>query len=383
MARIIVRILIAALFPLLVVSCAAPKKVEAVRPGVQTLNVASPGSAVELNVLVDNGHLKYSVARGGAAVIETSPLVFTVDGVDLVSGVVLKKTGEDSHDETYATRGAHSRAIDKHRGSIFSLRHLKSGTDYTLETRAFDDGVAYRFILPGDESKSRVPDERSLFTLPAGSTLWYHGLRGHYEGDYVKRDVAEVPTGEWVAPPLTVKLPNDSGYASISESNLVNYSGFALESDGKRGFAIGLGHRQPVSYPYELRYSKEDVARHSQPAKISGTITTPWRVVIVAADLNKLVNSDAISNLAAPPDEKFFPKGIATPWVRPGRAVWQYLDGPNRSDSPADPLAAAAPAPSQSDDGTSASPATTRAARPRPDARGHEDLQPPRRGVGV
>jgi alpha-glucosidase len=188
-------------------------------------------------------------------------------------------------------------------------------------------------------------------------------LRGHYEGDYVKRDVAEVPTGEWVAPPLTVKLPNDSGYASISESNLVNYSGFALESDGKRGFAIGLGHRQPVSYPYELRYSKEDVARHSQPAKISGTITTPWRVVIVAADLNKLVNSDAISNLAAPPDEKFFPKGIATPWVRPGRAVWQYLDGPNRSDSPADPLAAAAAAPSQSDDGTSASPATTRAAR--------------------
>ena len=194
-------------------------------------------------------------------------------------------------------------------GQRFSLRHVKSGTDYTLETRAFDDGIAYRFIVPGDESKSRVPDERSVFTLPAGSTLWYHGMRGHYEGDYVRRDVGEVPAGEWAAPPLTVKLPNDAGYASISESNLVNYSGFALESDGKRGFTIGLAHRQPVSYPYELRYSKEDVARLSQPAKISGTITTPWRVVIVAPDLNKLVNSDMISQPGAAAGRETVPEG--------------------------------------------------------------------------
>jgi alpha-glucosidase len=360
------------LFPLLVVvtaGCAPKKTMEAIRPGVQRFAVASPGGAVELTLLVDNGHLKYSVARGGASVIESSPLVFTIDGVDIASGVISRKVEPYDGNETYPTRGVHFRATDKHHGTRFSFRHLKSGTEYTLEARAFDDGVAYRCIVPGDESKSRVPDERSLFALPAGSTLWYHGLRGHYEGEYVKRDVAEVPAGEWVAPPLTVKLPKAGGYASISEANLVNYSGAALEADGKRGFAIGLGHRQPVSYPYELRYTRDDIARHSQPAKVAGTITTPWRVVIVSPDLNKLVNTDIITSLASPPDEKLFPKGQATPWIRPGRAVWQYLDGGARRDAPADPLAtsppagAAAAARAQSNDSASPAPATTRPRR--------------------
>jgi alpha-glucosidase len=44
-------------------------------------------------------------------------------------------------------------------------------------------------------------------------------------------------------------------------------------------------------------------------------------------DLNALVNSDIISSLSPPPDEKIFAQGIRTDWVKPGRAVWRYLDG--------------------------------------------------------
>ncbi len=60
---------------------------------------------------------------------------------------------------------------------------------------------------------------------------------------------------------------------------------------------------------------------------MEGPITTPWRVVIVGRDLNTLVNSDAIHNLCPPPDKTLFPQGMQTPWLRPGRAVWRYLDG--------------------------------------------------------
>ena len=59
----------------------------------------------------------------------------------------------------------HSTATDRHREIRFSLRHAQSGTDYTLETRLFDDGVAYRFVLPGAEGTSRVPDEMSKFMI--------------------------------------------------------------------------------------------------------------------------------------------------------------------------------------------------------------------------
>ena len=326
--------------------------------------LSGPGR-VHAGVVIEDGQLKFGVKRDAREVIEASPLSFVVDGVDLCAGVgqANVKSGPqgDEVDETYPTRGVHSTAVNRFQQSRMSLRHAASGTKYRMDVRVFDDGVAYRFVLDGGPHELRTPDERSVFTLPAGSTVWSHGMRGHYEGEYTKRDAAGIPAGEWVATPLTVKLPDNTGYASISESNVVNSSGFALESVGERKFVIGLGHRQPPSYPYTLRYAKEDVARVSQPAKIAGTITTPWRVVIVAADLNALVNSDIISNLAEQPDPKLFPQGVATDWVKPGRAVWEYLDRDNPRDLPADPLPSTRAVAAATK--TTTSPATTRAAR--------------------
>jgi len=39
------------------------------------------------------------------------------------------------------------------------------------------------------------------------------------------------------------------------------------------------------------------------------------------------VNSSILPNLCPPPDPKLFPEGTRTPWIKPGRAVWRYLDG--------------------------------------------------------
>ncbi len=60
--------------------------------------------------------------------------------------------------------------------------------------------------------------------------------------------------------------------------------------------------------------------RLAQPAAISGTVTTPWRVVMIANGLNALVNNDMVHNLCPPPDRKLFPKGIKTEWIQPGAA---------------------------------------------------------------
>jgi len=156
--------------------------------------------------------------------------------------------------------------------------------------------------------------------------VWHHDLEGHYEAVHHKSDVADLKAEEWIAPPMTFKLPAGAGYASITEAALANYSGMALQADGRRGFTVSLGHKHPASYPFWLRYSN-DVERVSKPAAISGTITSPWRVIVIGADLNTLVNSDLIPNLCPPPDPKFFPQGIHTDWIKPGRAVWKYLDG--------------------------------------------------------
>ncbi len=218
----------------------------------------------------------------------------------------------------------HSTAVNRANGTRITAQH-KSGQQFTVDVRAADDAVAFRFIVQG--SGKRVPDAATAFHIPAGSIVWSHDLSGHYESLYERRRIEDMPSGEWAGPPVTFKLPDGAGYGSITEAGLQDYAGMALQADAGNIFRERLGHSHPASYPYVLRYKEENAKRLAIPAAIDGVITTTWRVVMAGRDLNTLVNSDAVHNLAHPPDKKLFPEGTATPWVRPGRAVWRYLDG--------------------------------------------------------
>jgi alpha-glucosidase len=285
----------------------------------------SPKTKLRLVVALENGRLTHCETLAGASVVEPSPLGIIVDGTDLGQGATLDGVEHYTTDTRYPWHGVHSEAVDRSNGARLRFRHAASKTTFTIDARVFDDAVAFRVLVPG--SGRRVPDAAISFRLPAGSTVWFHGARDHYEGLYARKALADVAADEWAGPPLTFRLPKDAGYASITEAALSGYAGMMLQADGHGGFHERLGHAVPASYPYVLRYGEENAKRLATAAALDGPIATPWRVVLVGPDLNSLVNSDAVHNLAAPPDPRLFPQGLATPWLRSGRAVWRYLDG--------------------------------------------------------
>ena len=301
------------------------------RVRMEQVQVTSPDGNVRLTILPNAERLTFTVTLADTTVLDPSTIVMNLDGYDLSTGVVAGPVERYEINETYPWYGAHSMAVNHCNGARISLQHDLSFINYILEVQAFNDGVAFRHVIPGEEGASRVPDEYTTFVIPADSTVWYHDLGGHYEAEYEKNDISDVQPGQWAGPPMTFKLPGNAGYGSITEANLVNYSGMALEADGRRGFITGLGHRQPLNYPYELRFGRDEAKRLGKPASVDGTITTPWRVVMVGRDLNTLVNSTIVPNLCPPPDPRYFPEGIKTSWIKPGRAVWRYLDGGDRS----------------------------------------------------
>jgi len=293
------------------------------------ITVASPDGRVQFRLsLGDKGRLQYAVAFKDKPVIEVSALGIIVDGVNLAAGAQIGKVEQYQVDETYPWYGAHSTAANRCNGVKIAVTHVQSHSAYTLEIRAYNDGIAFRQVVPGEGK--RIPDEATSFRLPTGSTVWYHDMEGHYEGVHARKGIASVPAGDWAAPPVTFRLADNLGYASITEGALVQYSGMALQADGEGGFNARLGHSVPASWPFRLRF-KQDVERMTQPAAITGTITTPWRIVMIGPDLNTMVNCDIVHNVAAAPDPKLFPDGLKTDWVKPGRAVWSYLDGGNRT----------------------------------------------------
>ncbi len=293
------------------------------------ITIASPNSAIKFDLsLRSENRLSYRITLNGQPVVELSRAGIIIDGVNLGDAASVSGVERTKRDERYRTRGVHAVAFNRYNGAKVALIHQPSGTRYVMEIRAFDDGVAFRYIVPASTATpQRTPDEANGFNFPPRSTVWYHDLDGHYEGVHEKKDIEDVPEGEWAAPPVTAQLPDASGYASITEAGLKDYAGMVLETDRRGGFAARLAHAAPASYPYRLRYPALDVRRLENPASIKGEISTPWRVVLAGRDLNTLVNNDIITNLSAAPDPALFPQGIDTPWVKPGRAVWRYLDG--------------------------------------------------------
>ena len=287
--------------------------------------VASPDRSLALSIAPVNGRLAWNVRFGATTILEPSALGLIVDGADLGDGAALGRVETYRVSDSFPWRGLKSEIKYRAQGARIRVTHTPSKTDYTIDVQVSNDAAAIRFVVPG--TGNRVPDAGVHFQIPAGSMVWSHGLRDHYEALYEKKPIEALSDGEWAAPPITIKLPNGAGYAAILESNLRNYPGMALQADGKRGFLERLGHSHPPGYPYTLRYGEENAKRLAVPAAVTGTITTPWRVVSFGRDLNALVNSDAVHALADPHDPSLFPLGARTQWLKHGRAVWRYLDG--------------------------------------------------------
>jgi alpha-glucosidase len=290
------------------------------------LKLKSPDGHIEMLLSIDAGHLSWQASMDGHILMEKEPLGAYAGGDAMAGAIHFGKAQDYRIDDTYPWYGVHSVAEEHGRDLRVPLLGAGGSTVFTLEARAYNNGVAFRMMLPSSEP--RVPQETVGFRPVAGSEVWsFDPSVAQYEGVYEKSRAAEIPRGGFMAPPVVIELPGDSAYLAITEGRLVNYPGMVLQSNGDGAFFARPGNEVPPDKALIYFQGDETAKRLAIPAKISGPIVTPWRIVMIARNLNSLVNNDIVSDVSEPPDPKIFPEGIRTPWIKPGRAVWNYLDG--------------------------------------------------------
>ena len=173
------------------------------------------------------------------------------------------------------------------------------------ERREFADGYAERYVLP--EGRRMIGGERTTWTLPADATVWYQtmraGDRGGYENPYETCAAGDVPEGTLLALPVTAKL-KDGTYLLITEADLVDYTDLVIKSRGNGTFVA-------------------DYHAEKGPFEQTGRAVTPWRVTLVAKDLQTLATSDIVRRLCPEPPAERAAKAAA--FAKPGRATWQWL----------------------------------------------------------
>lgn len=292
-------ILLSVLFCAIVISCTPKATIE------------SPDKNVSARIFQDeNKSLFYEVVFHGDTVVRKSQLGLIVDGDTLGLNVEMNLLKSPTIREEYTTRGFHTKAINHYHEYVYEV---KSGEQkFQLEARVYNDGFAYRYILLEDKTY-KINGELSSFACPKNTPVWYFERPNAwklktYAGEWLRTLSDSLyrvsPNGPVQGPVLVYEL-NSGGYMAITEAALYNYSGMRLEAKADASL--------------QANFTEND------GFEVSGELTTPWRVIILAKDLTSLVNTDIITNLNPEPDKELF---ADTSWIKLGRSVWSWWSDP-------------------------------------------------------
>jgi alpha-glucosidase len=155
-----------------------------------TLVISSPDKQIEFRLFSRNNKLQFTVLYKNRPVIVNSELIMLLNDKIMRGDLIIKAVQPYEINEQYPWLGVHATAVNNCKGVKIAVQH--AGTADTLDIRVFNDGIAFRMILPAAANASRIPDEATVFNLPAGSTLWYHDMEMHYESVHVKKEISRL-----------------------------------------------------------------------------------------------------------------------------------------------------------------------------------------------
>jgi alpha-glucosidase len=264
------------------------------------VSVKSPDGKIEFIAAPDaDGHLAYTITAGGKAVMEESQLGITVAGVDLGAGAALGEAARGSLDETYPMRGNKPTAVNRCDTAAIAVTTGAQG--WTLEVRAYDDGVGFRYVVPGPSGRV-VNGEATRFKFPAATKVWWQEMMrpgSRYEKPYTATDISAFAVNAVPACMLTAELPG-GGYAFLTEADVIDQPGMYFTYRGNRSLQ----------------------STFVETWTSAGAVVSSWRALLIAPDLNALVNSDFIQNLCPPAAPGLF----AQDWIKGGMAVWNWVE---------------------------------------------------------
>jgi alpha-glucosidase len=294
--------------------------------------VTSPDGKIEA-IVQTTSSLAYSVKVDGQTVLSNSSLGMDI-GTALGPNVDLVKVERHHEDSTWENRlGKRRRVLDRHNELTLTLRDRATEERvFQVIFRVFDDGVAFRYVVPEQPGAKTVllTREMTSFRLPSDATCFAgsqpNGFTGPQEWEFWPTNLGALPADRPTGLPLLVHAK--PAWIAIGESDLLDYPGMWLTTsvDAPPPPPTAKHTAQaprPATMP--LREDAVTLYAHFAPradgngvAKLDLPHRTPWRVIMIARKPGQLIESDIISNLAAPSQIN------DTFWIKPGMMAWDH-----------------------------------------------------------
>ncbi len=277
-----------------------------------TYTLTSPDG--RLRTEVSDG-VRYSLYCDGTPLMEDCQLGLDIEG-EAWQGKIVSARRKDNRRESVDAPFYRQRRVE----AVYNTLTLSMGGGVSVEFRAYDEGVAYRFATAKGKGFI-VENEVAEFAFAGDFTTYL----AHSNNE--KRPFATSFENTYAVAPLSQSrelqafLPAtvDCGDCKVTlmEADLEAYPGMFVVADGTK--LTGLFAQYPKTTDYwpgrRQLYVKETMPYIAQ---CQGARAFPWRVIAVSCDDREMPVNNLVYLLASP-------NRIGdTSWVKPGKVAWDW-----------------------------------------------------------
>jgi alpha-glucosidase len=291
--------------------------------------LSSPDGLLEIRFAVESsagatekegGQLTYSVRYRGKPVIDASPMGLELDlQAPLGKSVRLNNALAGSGIDDYALANTKvSHVHDAYRSLTLKVTETGgSGRTLIVEARAYDNGVAFRYVVPRQSGVNglHLRGESTEFHFSEDDPVWalaLPGYRSSYESEYVPLQLSSLSNQGGVASHFLIGMPlllHQPGVAwmALMESDLEGSSAMYVTNPT----GSWTGHSLSV-----LLSPRWDEPREAVRGELP--YHSAWRILAVGDTPGALLEANLLTNLS--PDSRV----ADTSWIKPGKASWNW-----------------------------------------------------------
>ncbi|WP_455761903.1 glycoside hydrolase family 97 protein [Phocaeicola coprophilus] len=294
--------------------------------GQKQLLLSSPDGKLKSTITVGD-KLTYDISCNGQQVLAPSPISATLDNGKVWGDKArLSKVTEKKNDTQIDAPFFRSSCVRDYYNELT----LRFKGDYSVVFRAYNDGVAYRFVnhakkpfcILNEEVDYRFPADvtASVPYVNAGKDGDYNGqFHNSFENVYTTASISQLNKERLMFLPLVVQATPEVKVC-ITETDLNNYPGLYLTNAKGSNSLSGI----QAPYPKTMKQGGHNnlqmrvQTREEYIAKVDGPRNFPWRVAVVTTRDTQLAASN-LSYLLAEPS-----KLSDTSWIKPGKVAWEW-----------------------------------------------------------
>jgi alpha-glucosidase len=277
------------------------------------IDLLSPDKRIKVSIDLKK-KIVYSVTFNGDALLSDSYLQLNLDK---------QKLGEEPKliKKTFSTVNTTSHPVVSLKNSTvvnnYNLLRLDFKNDFSVEFRAYNDGIAYRFIT-GKKDSIAVSSEDVHVNFAdnvISSYLETDNFKTAYEILYAKRDVKEANHDKKSV--LPILFDNKKYKVMLSEADLYDYPCLFVKFSGDRSIDATFP-KAPLAFGPDGDRSLKIEKEADYIAKTAGTRTFPWRFMVITDKDKQLAANQMVYKLSTPNKLK------DTQWIKPGQVTWEW-----------------------------------------------------------